>query len=63
MFKNSMYFIGLDLGDRGSHLIVLDPRGELVEDTRLPTTQTSFQRMFSTLSPCRVAMEVGAQSR
>jgi hypothetical protein len=37
MIKNSMSFVGLDLGDRQSHLIVLDPAGERVEETRLPT--------------------------
>ena len=59
MFKDSMYFIGLELGDRRFHLIILDQQGELVEDTCLPTTQASFQRKFSTLFPCRVALEVG----
>lgn len=63
MSKNSMYFVGLDLGDRHCHLILLDPAGELVEETRLPTTRAALQRRFSTLPASRVAMEVGAQSR
>ena len=63
MFKNSMIFIGLDLGDKHSHVFVLDSNGELIEETRLPTTRTSFQRKFSSLPPSRVAMEVGAHSR
>jgi transposase len=63
MFNNSTFFIGLDLGDKQSHLFVLDPEGELVEESRLPSTPTSFQRKFSSLPGCRVAMEVGAHSR
>ena len=63
MINNSTFFIGLDLGDRHSYLTILDPEGELIEETRLPTTKASFKRKFSTLQPCRVAMEVGAHSR
>jgi transposase len=63
MFNNSTFFIGLDLGDKFSYLTMLDMEGELIEESRLPTTKESFQRKFSTLQPCRVAMEVGAHSR
>ena len=63
MNKNSMYFVGLDLGDKYSYIAILDKEGELIEETRLPTTKTSFHQRFSMLPPCRVAMEVGAQSR
>jgi len=63
MFKNSMLFIGLDLGDRHSHLVSLDQDGELVEEARLPTTQASLARKFSGIPACRVAIEVGAHSR
>ncbi len=63
MNQNSMFFIGLDLGDKHSYLTILDQEGELVEETRLPTTKASFHRKFSTLQSCRVAMEVGTHSR
>lgn len=63
MNKNSMFFVGLDLGDKHSHITVLDQDGEVIEETRLPTTKASFQRKFSSLQPCRIAMEVGAHSR
>ena len=63
MLNNSTTFVGLDLGDLHSHLAILDPEGDLIEETRLPTTRAAFQRKFSTLSACRVAMEVGAHSR
>ena len=63
MNQNSMFFIGLDLGDKHSYLTILDQEGELIEETRLPTTKASFHRKFSTLQNCRVAMEVGTHSR
>ena len=63
VFKNSMLFIGLDLGDRQSHLVILDQGGELVEEARLPTTQASLAHKFSGIPACRVAIEVGAHSR
>jgi len=63
MFKNSTTFIGLDLGDKHSHVVILDSDGGLIEESRLPTTRASFQRKFSTLGGSRVAMEVGTHSR
>ena len=63
MNKNSMFCIGLDLGDKFSYIMIVDQEGELIEESRLPTTKTSFQRKFSTFQPCRIAMEVGAHSR
>jgi transposase len=63
MLNNSTFFIGLDLGDKHSYVAILDPEGELIEESRLPTNKTSFQRKFSSLQRCRVAMEVGTHSR
>ncbi len=63
MNKISMFFVGLDLGDKFSYLTIIDQESELIEESRLPTTKASFQRRFSTLQPSRVAMEVGTHSR
>ena len=63
MTKDSTTFVGLDLGDKHSHLVTLDQDGELMEETRLPMTRLAFQRKFSSVSACRVAMEVVAHSR
>src|SRR3990172_5127927 len=63
MFNNSTFFIGLDLGDKQSHIFVLDPKGEVIEESRLPTNPTSLQRKFASFPRSRVAMEVGAHSR
>ena len=63
MNKDSMFFIGVDLGDKYSYLAILDQEGELIEEARLPSTPGAFQRKFSHLDPCRVALEVGSHSR
>lgn len=53
--------IGLDLGDRVSTVCVLRD-GEVRERTSVPTERRQFERYFSTVEPCRVIMEAGAQS-
>jgi len=63
MNKDSTLFVGLDLGDRWSHLTILDPEGEVVEESRVPTSGGALQRKFSALAQARVAMEVGTHSR
>jgi transposase len=63
MINHSTFFIGLDLGDKHSHLCVLDQDGQMIEETRLPTTQAAFQHRFSNMPTGRVAMEVGTHSR
>jgi transposase len=63
MDKHSIFFIGLDLGDKFSYITIVDQVGEMIEESRLPTTKASFQRKFFTIQPCRVAMEVGTHSR
>jgi transposase len=63
MFKRSTVFIGLDLGDRHSHVAILAQEGELMEEARLPTSQVAFRRKFASLPACRIALEVGSHSR
>jgi transposase len=63
MSNNSTTFIGIDLGDKYSYLVLLDQEGELIEETRLPTTQNAFSRKFRSIPSCRIAMEVGSHSR
>lgn len=55
--------IGMDLGDRHSHLCLLDESGEIVEESRLATTETAMHRWFSSHPPSCVAIEVGTHSR
>lgn len=54
---------GLDLGDRYSHLCLLDTEsGEVIEEGRLRTTPETLQRRFSGCRPMRVAIEAGTHS-
>ena len=54
--------IGLDLGDRWSHLCALDASGEVTEVGRVRTTEAAMRERFGSLPPTRVALEVGTHS-
>jgi transposase len=58
-----MLFLGVDLGDKFSEVYVLDQDGEVLEESRIPTTKSALKRKFAPLPPCRIAMEVGSHSR
>ena len=47
--------IGGDLGDRKSDLCVLGPSGEILQETRIPTTPVGMETFFGRIEPCRVA--------
>jgi len=53
MIKDSTIFVGLDLGDKASKICILDEAGEVVEESRIPTTPTGLKRKFSCLPRCR----------
>lgn len=42
MINNSTFFVGLDLGDKHSYIATINRDGNLIEETRLLTTQKSF---------------------
>lgn len=54
--------IGIDLGDRHSDLCAIDASGEILEESRLPTTPQAFRQRFATMPPTRIAIEVGTHS-
>ncbi len=54
--------IGIDLGDRFSHIAILDGAGELIETGRIRTTPAAFEKRFSGMSSTRIAIEVGTHS-
>jgi transposase len=63
MSNNSIFFIGIDLGDKQSVVITLDQDGKVIEESRISTTQKAFTRKFKSISSSRIAMEVGVHSR
>ena len=54
--------IGIDLGDRKSHICVLDGDGAVVEQSRIATTPKALRARFESLAPTRIALEVGGHS-
>lgn len=54
--------IGVDLGDRFSHLCVLDAAAEVIEESRVRTEPRAVRAAFAARAPSRVVMEVGTQS-
>jgi transposase len=54
---------GLDLGDKYSHLCLIDQQsGEVIEEGRLRTNPEAFLRRFSSEQPMRIAIEAGTHS-
>lgn len=54
--------VGMDLGDRTSHLCVLDEAGIVVERGKVQTTRESFRKRFEGQTRMRIAIEVGTHS-
>jgi transposase len=54
---------GIDIGDRYSHLCLLDTQsGEVIEEGRILTNHSAFQQRFSGSKPMRIAIETGTHS-
>ncbi len=55
--------IGVDIGDRYSHLRLIDTEtGEVVEESRIATNPAAFERRFAGSAPARIAIEAGTHS-
>jgi len=54
--------IGIDLGDKHSHLCLLDDGGKVIEEFRLATTPEAFRGRCAGVSKVRIAIEVGTHS-
>lgn len=55
--------IGVDLGDRKSHICVLDKQGEIVNEEAITTSPAAFREYFRKFPSAVVAIEVGMHSR
>jgi transposase len=54
--------IGIDLGDRKSHVCVLDTSAEIVEESVITMTPRSLRSRFEGQARTRIALEVGTHS-
>ncbi len=54
--------IGIDLGDKQSHVCVLDAEGNCVETGTEVTTPSGFKGRFARIDACRISIEAGGQS-
>jgi transposase len=54
--------IGIDLGDRKSHVCVLDADGVVAEEGRIATTPEALRGRFEGVASTRIALEVGGHS-
>ena len=54
--------VGLDVGDRYTHMCVLDETGEVVEEARLTTSPKAFSQRFQGMPPARLVLEAGIHS-
>jgi transposase len=54
--------MGIDVGDRYSHLCLLDEEGEIVERERVRSTEAAFRRHFEGGPRLRIALECGTHS-
>src|SRR5580704_9008202 len=62
ILKGHQLTIGLDLGDRWSFYCVLDERGQVVQEEKLPTTPEAMKRTFEKLPASRMVLETGTHS-
>ena len=62
IFKENQLTIGLDLGDRTSHYCILNEAGEVILESKLPTTPRGIEEIFSKIPRSRVALETGTHS-
>ncbi len=54
--------IGMDLGDRLTHLFAIDAAGHRVDERRLATTRAGFTAYFQDRPRSRVVLPVGTHS-
>ncbi len=53
---------GVDVGDRFSHVCILDSDGVPCRAERVPTSEAGFRQYFERLAPSQIALEAGTHS-
>jgi len=51
MTKDNTNYAGIDIGDKTSLIRVINSEGELLEETRIPTTRVALEREFKQKAP------------
>jgi transposase len=54
--------IGIDLGDKSHQVCMLNQEGKIVKEEQIGNTRQSLLKMFSSLPPALIALEVGTHS-
>jgi transposase len=62
MTQDSTLTVGVDLGDKYSHLCVLDGVGDVVEEGRVRTMEAGLRKRFAGMPAARIAIETGTHS-
>jgi len=62
MSEHDTFTAGMDIGDKHSHICILDACGEILEETRIRTTKEGVRQYFSVRPGMRVALEAGTHS-
>jgi hypothetical protein len=57
------YTIGVDLGDKRSHLCVLDAEGQIASECIITTSPVAFRKHFLVIPSALVVLEVGSHSQ
>lgn len=56
------FTFGIDLGDKFSHVCMLDEASNIVEEGRVTTSAAAFRRRFERVEPSVIALEAGTHS-
>ncbi len=60
--KENGVVMGIDLGDRFSQYAVIDGKGVIIEEGRVPTVSEGFTKLLGARQPMRVVIETGTPS-
>jgi hypothetical protein len=61
--KSIRQTIGVDLGDKRSHICVLDTEGQVASECTITTGPSAFRKYFVAIPSALVVIEVGPHSR
>jgi transposase len=63
LIATARHTIGVDLGDKRSHLCVLDAEGQIANECTITTSPAAFRKHFLSAPSALVVLEVGQHSR